>query len=143
MSQEPTPIIIDENTATETIKVFNEYSLRRITIEISPDGYDASRITLVAGIGKRKVEIDPLTGFKLNELGGEVEIFSGSLAGYRDMLSRAVTAQLLTEQEKSDIMTGQLAIYIATDEGFKRTLNLLIGLGDFQPRAIKKVIPAN
>lgn len=144
-AQEPVPITIDENTATEQVEIFNEYFLHSITIQLSRNSkYDDCRITLVAGIGKRLVETDPVTGFKLTNIVETREIYNGTLSSYRDsLLTRGVAANLITEQEKQDIVNGQIGIYLATDEGFKTTLNLLIGLGDFTPKAIKKVIPAN
>lgn len=144
-AQEPVPITVDENTATEQVETFNEYFLHSITIQLSRNSkYDDCRIVLVAGIGKRLVETDPVTGFKLTNVVETREVYNGTLASYRDsLLTRAVAANLITSQQKTDIVNGQIGIYLATDEGFKTTLNLLIGLGDIEVKAIKKVIPAN
>lgn len=141
--EEPAPIVVDENTATEQVETFNEYFLHSITIELSRNSkYDDCRIILVAGIGKRLIETDPITGFKLTNVVETREIYNGTLASYRDsLLSRGVVAGLITEQQKTDIVNGQIAIYLATDQGFKTTLNLLIGLGDFEAKAIKKLVP--
>ncbi|MFY9225106.1 MAG: hypothetical protein WAQ98_20700 [Blastocatellia bacterium] len=143
-AQEPVPITADPNTANEQVEVFNEYFLSELNIKFSPDGYDKSRITLIAGIGKRTDVIDPVTGFRLSVFATTKEIYSGTLAGYRDgLLSRAVSANLITEQQKQDIINGQIGIYLSTDQGFKTTLNILVGLGDIELKAVKKVIPAN
>ncbi len=134
---EPTPITVDANTATETVVTGNEFSLGRLTIDVHPDGFAASRITVVASIGVRKVETDPITGFKLFTKVGEMEIFSGTLAAYSQELDIAVNNTVITNEQKTTIMNGLLDIYTRCFDGFKTTATILQANGKLELKAKK------
>lgn len=134
---EPEPIIVDSNTATETVATVNEFSLGRLIIDVSPDGFAASRITVVASIGVRKVETDPLTAFKLFTKVDEQEIYSGTLAAYSQELDLAVSNQVITNEQKTTIMNGLLEIYTKCFDAFKTTATILQGNGKLELKAKK------
>jgi len=142
--QEPEPIIVAENTATETVTTYTEYTFKRLTIYASDEGFMDSRIIVVAGLGKRLVQTDPLTGFKLFESAKdsdnkpiEVEIFNGKLSAYLALLDEAQAATLLTEEQKNAVIAGQLGIYTETFAGFKTTVNILLALNKLELKAKK------
>lgn len=144
--QEPEPIVVSENTATETVVTYTEYTFKRLTIEVGDNGFMDSRIIVVAGLGKRLTTVDPITGFKLfesakNSVGQpiEVEVFNGKLSAYLALLNEAQAATVITEQQKSAILTGQLGIYSQSFDGFKTTVNILLALGKLELKA-KKVV---
>lgn len=144
--QEPEPIVVSENTATETVVTYTEYTFKRLTIEVGDNGFMDSRIIVVAGLGKRLTTTDPVTTFKLfesakNSVGQpiEVEVFNGKLSVYLALLNEAQTATVITEQQKNAIIAGQLGIYSQSFDGFKTTVNILLALGKLELKA-KKVV---
>ncbi len=144
--QEPEPIVVNENTATETVITYTEYTFKRLTIEVGDNGFMDSRIIVVAGLGKRLTTTDPVTTFKLfesakNSVGQpiEVEVFNGKLSVYLALLNEAQTATVITEQQKNAIIAGQLGIYSQSFDGFKTTVNILLALGKLELKA-KKVV---
>lgn len=134
---EPTPITVDANTATEQITTGNEFSLGKLTIDVHPDGFSASRITVVANIGLRKVQTDPITGFKLFTKVAEMEIYNGTLASYSQELDIAVSNAVITNEQKVTIMNGLLDIYTRCFDGFKTTATILQANGKLELKAKK------
>lgn len=135
---EPTPIVVNENTATETTVTGTEFALGRLTIEVDPVGSFAnSRITVVANIGVRQVATDPVTGFKLFTKVSEQEIYSGTLAAYSQELDIAVANTVITNEQKTAIMNGLLDIYVKCFDGFKTTANILQANGKLELKAKK------
>jgi len=134
---EPTPIVVSENTAVENTITDNEFSLGRVIIDVHPDGFASSKITVIANIGVRKVETDPITGFKLFTKISEQEIYSGTLAAYSQELDLAVSNQVITNEQKVTIMAGLLEIYTKCFDGFKTTATILQGNGKLELKAKK------
>ncbi len=136
---EPEPVVVNENTATETVVTGNEFSLGRLTIDIADDGSFAnSRITVVAMIGKRQVITDPSTGFKLFTKVSEQEIYSGTLAAYTQELETAVSNSVITIVQKDAIIAGLVDIYKKAFDGYITTVNILQANGKLQLKAVKK-----
>lgn len=137
--QEPEPIIVNENTATEQVVTGNEFSLGRLNIAIADDGsFDNSRITVVAMIGKRQEATDPKTGFKLFTKVSEQEIFSGTLAAYTSELDIAVANNAITSEQRDVIILGLKDIYKRAFDGYITTVNILQANGKLQLKAVKK-----
>lgn len=135
---EPDPIVVNENTATETTVTGNEFSLGKLTIEVDPMGsFTNSRITVVANIGVREVATDPVTGFKLFTKVSEQEIFSGTLGAYSQELDIAVANTVITSEQKATIMNGLLEIYTRCFDGFKTTASILQANGKLELKAKK------
>ncbi len=132
-------IRVSENTATGSPVIYTDYYLKKITIDVSDKGYLESRLILVAGLGKELEQVDPVTGNKLTQTIAEKEIFNGSFAGYLSLLDTAISSNVITEQQKQDLIGGQLDIYNQLAQGFVATANILLGVGRLELLA-KKVI---
>lgn len=131
-------LIIMVNINKTITVVADEVRLGRLIIDIAADGsFSNSRITVVAMIGIPSMSIDPISGFTLFTKVSEQEIYSGTLAAYTQELDLAVSNQVITNQQKADIIAGLLDIYKKSFAGFVTTSNILQANGKLQLKAKK------
>lgn len=106
-----------------------DYSVARIEIFRSPDGFNDSSITILCHIGKQKDETDPLTGYNLFDNFESATVVNVKIANLRKQLEIAVSNETITQEQADEHLAGLLAIDAQLVTMAEQTISLYKTLG--------------